>query len=39
MNDIHTEQVLEGFTRILKNFGKELINLGKGLPWDTLIFD
>jgi len=39
MNDLHTEQVLEGFTRILKHFGTDLIVLGKSLPLDTLIFD
>ena len=39
MNDLHTEQVLEGFTRILKHFGMDLITLGRGLPLGVLLFD
>ena len=39
MIELHTEQILEGFTRILKSFGKDLIELAKSLPIDTLMFD
>ena len=39
MECLHTEQVLEGVTRILKSFDKSLITLSSYLPLDTLIFD
>ena len=39
MNELHTEQILEGFTRVLKSFGKNLIELGKSIPIDTIMFD
>ena len=39
MNELHTEQILEGFTRVLKSFGKNLIELGKAIPIDTIMFD
>ena len=39
MNELHTEQILEGFTRVLKSFGKDLIELGKSIPVDTIMFD
>ena len=39
MIELHTEQILEGFTRVLKSFGKDLIELSKSLPLDTIMFD
>ena len=39
MNEIHTEQILEGCTRVLKKFGKSLIQLGQSVPIDTILFD